>query len=84
MARYHTYRSPDSIKSVDKLGMLGVEQTVDRRNDLDGHSAAPTRVSTPSGSPSPIIDGTDSAAELPWREATAPLLAATATRRGTR
>ena len=64
--------------------MLSVEQTVDRRNDLDGHSAAPKRVSTPSGSPSAIIKGTDSAAELPWREATAPLLAARATRRARR
>jgi len=32
----------------------------------------PRRVSTPGGSPSPIIEGTDSAAELPWREAIAP------------
>ena len=61
--------------------MLAVEQTADRRNNVDGHSAAPRRVGTPRGSPSPIIEGTDSAAELPWREATAPLLAATATRR---
>ena len=64
--------------------MLGVEQTADQRNDFDGHSAAPRRVSTAGGSPAPIIGGTDSAAELPWREAIAPLLVATVTRQGGR
>jgi TetR/AcrR family transcriptional regulator, transcriptional repressor for nem operon len=51
--------------------------------DFDGHSAAPRRVSTgripgaspsPTGSPPPIIEETDSGVELPCREAIAPLL----------
>ena len=37
---------------------------MDRQEDSDGHSAAPRRVSTPCGSPPPIIEGTDSAAEI--------------------
>ena len=41
--------------------------------DSDRNNAAPRRVSTPGGSPPPIIEGTDSAAELPWRAAIAPL-----------
>ena len=43
--------------------------------DSHGHSAAPRQVSTgriPGESPFPIIDGIDSAAELPWREAIPP------------
>ena len=41
-----------------------------QRNDSDGHSATPRRVGKLGGSPSPI-EGTDSAEELPWREAIA-------------
>jgi len=61
------------MKSMVKRGMPGGAQTADQRNDVDGHSAAPGRVGTPGGSPPPIIEGTDSAAELPWREAAPPL-----------
>jgi TetR/AcrR family transcriptional repressor of nem operon len=42
-------------------------------NDFERHSAAPRRVGTPRASHSPIIEGTDSAAERPWREVIAPL-----------
>jgi hypothetical protein len=52
------------------------------RGPTDGHNSAPRRVSAgrppggsspPIGSPSPIVDETDSAAELPWRDAIPPL-----------
>ena len=46
------------------------------KEDVDGHRAARRRVGagcTPGRSPSPIIEGTDSAGELPWREAIPPL-----------
>ena len=56
-----------------KRGMTGEEQDRGPTEDFDGHSAAPRRVSTGYTSPSPIIEGTDSAAELPWREAIPPL-----------
>jgi len=46
---------------------------VDQRNDFDGYSTTPGRVATLGGSSSPIIGGTDSAAELPKREAIVPL-----------
>jgi TetR/AcrR family transcriptional regulator, transcriptional repressor for nem operon len=52
-----------------RRGMPAPAQTVDQRNDFDGHSTTPGRVATLGGSSSPIIGGTDSAAELPKREA---------------
>jgi TetR/AcrR family transcriptional repressor of nem operon len=56
-----------------RRGMPAPAQTVDQRNDFDGHSTTPGRVATLGGSSSPIIGGTDSAAELPKREAIVPL-----------
>jgi TetR/AcrR family transcriptional regulator, transcriptional repressor for nem operon len=55
--------------------MRDARWTADRRpvDGFGGHSAALGRVSALGGSSSPIIEGTDSAAELPWREAIAPL-----------
>jgi TetR/AcrR family transcriptional regulator, transcriptional repressor for nem operon len=56
-----------------RRGMRVPAQTVDQRNDFDGYSTTPGRVATLGGSSSPIIGGTDSAAELPKREAIVPL-----------
>jgi TetR/AcrR family transcriptional regulator, transcriptional repressor for nem operon len=56
-----------------RRGMPAPAQTVDQRNDFDGHSTTPGRVATFGGSSSPIIGETDSAAELPKREAIVPL-----------
>ncbi len=54
--------------------MPGGEQTVDQRKASTDTTPRPRRVSALGGSSSPIIvEGTDSAAELPWREAIAPL-----------
>jgi hypothetical protein len=64
-----------------KLWMLPVDQTR-TTEDFDGHSAAPGGSAHPAGH-HPIIEGTDSVAELPWRPATA-RCAATATRHGGR
>jgi hypothetical protein len=55
---------------MNKRGMLGERQTADQRK-TSTDTAPPRRVSTgctPGGSPSPI-EGTDSAAELPSRDA---------------
>jgi TetR/AcrR family transcriptional regulator, transcriptional repressor for nem operon len=56
-----------------RRGMPVPAQTVDQRNDSDGHSTIPGRVATIGGSSSPIIGETDSAAELPKRKAIVPL-----------
>jgi TetR/AcrR family transcriptional repressor of nem operon len=56
-----------------KRGMRGAEQATDRRKTPIDKASPPGRVSTLGGSPPPIIDGTDSASALPWREAIPPL-----------
>jgi TetR/AcrR family transcriptional regulator, transcriptional repressor for nem operon len=53
--------------------MPAVEQAADRRKTPTDKAPPPGRVSTLGGSPPPIVEGTDSAAVLPWREATPPL-----------
>jgi TetR/AcrR family transcriptional repressor of nem operon len=53
--------------------MPGKEQAADRRKTSTCTAASPRRVNTPDGSPPPIIEGTDSVAELPWRDASTPL-----------
>jgi hypothetical protein len=68
--------------NANKRGILAVEQTADRRNDLDAQrrsrAGAHSRWVT-----TPYIEGTVSVAELPGRAAIAHC-AATTTRRGRR
>jgi TetR/AcrR family transcriptional regulator, transcriptional repressor for nem operon len=54
-------------------GMPVKEQTADRRKTSTGTPLRPGRVNTAGGSEPPIIEGTASAAELPWRDASPPL-----------
>ena len=56
-----------------KRGMPAKEQTADPRKTSPGTAPPPGRVNTPDGSPPPIIEGTDSVARLPWRDAIPPL-----------
>ncbi len=53
--------------------MPGCEQAADRRKTPTETTPPPGASPHPAVSPPPIIEGTDSAAELPWREAIASL-----------
>ena len=53
--------------------MPGGEQTADQRKTSTDTAPPPGGSAHLGGSASPIIEGTDSAAELPWREAIPPL-----------
>jgi TetR/AcrR family transcriptional repressor of nem operon len=56
-----------------KRGMSAKEQTADPRKTSTGTALRPGRVNTPGESQPPIIEGTDSVARLPWRDAIPPL-----------
>ena len=56
-----------------KRGMPGCEQAADRRKTRTETTPPPGASAHPAVSPPPIIEGTDSAAELPRREVTASL-----------
>ena len=56
-----------------KRGLSGKEQTADPRKTSPGTALRPGRVNTPGESEPPIIEGTDSVARLPWRDAIPPL-----------
>ena len=56
-----------------KRGMPAKEQTADPRNTSTGTAPPPRRVNRADRLPPPIIEGTDSAARLPFRDAIPPL-----------